>query len=167
VPVLTVVPKPEPVLLVERLFGLELAVVAALAELVASVPEVVEPVLPVPGVTAALAARVDAEVLLAALPVLAEPDPEPLKPPVEAVEPALSPLLPVDSVGPPVCEISAWASPDPLASAAPTPSVTAPAPSHREAWPLGRSAWRRPFLRLALPFAGFFDVRAPAIAAPD
>lgn len=37
-------------------------------------------------------------------------------------------LLPGD-VDPPVPE-SAWASPDPLASAEPSPKVTAPAPSH-------------------------------------
>jgi hypothetical protein len=35
-----------------------------------------------------------------------------------------------DGVDPPADEVSAWATPDPLARAAPTPRVIAPAPSH-------------------------------------
>jgi hypothetical protein len=57
---------------------------------------------------------------------------EPLEPSV--VEPAefvVLLLLPVEcGGGPPVWEVSAWATPNPPASAAPTPSVSAPALSH-------------------------------------
>jgi hypothetical protein len=61
-------------------------------------------------------------------------------------------------------EVSAWASADPLASAAPTPSVTAPAPSQVDA-----SVWRwwarfRAFFISALAFARFVVRCSPAIA---
>jgi hypothetical protein len=82
------------------------------------------------------------------------PDDEPLaEPPADAEE---SPdVLP-----------SACAIPDPLASAAPTPRATAPAPSHT--WV---SLWRcwarwRPFLRRPLLFGSFFAKRSSAIAVP-
>ena len=55
-----------------------------------------------------------------------------VEPPAELVEPVESApwlLPPVECGGVPLWEVSAWASPDPLASAAPTPRVSAPAPS--------------------------------------
>ncbi|WP_280828100.1 hypothetical protein [Mycobacterium sp. OTB74] len=57
-----------------------------------------------------------------------------------AVEPGVAePLEPKDWLLPPavevpVCDVSAWAKPDPLASAAPTQRESAPAPSHVDAW---------------------------------
>jgi hypothetical protein len=77
--VLTVLPGPERVLLVECALGLELAVVAAPVELVALAPEVVEPVLPVtsasavgPGLPLALVASAAGPGLPLALPVLVD-----------------------------------------------------------------------------------------------
>jgi hypothetical protein len=55
------------------------------------------------------------------LPVLATLEP------VEDVDPVL--LLLLGGLEPPSCEVSAWATPEPVASAAPTPRVSAPAPS--------------------------------------
>ena len=72
-------------------------------------------------------------------PVLVEPAPV-----VAPVELVLWLLLSVVCGAGPDCAASAWASPDPLASAAPTPSVTALAPSQ-----LGASVWRWWARRLA------------------
>jgi hypothetical protein len=59
------------------------------------------------------------------------------------------PVLPV--------AVLAWAIPDPLASAAPTPRVRAPAPSQVDVWLRRCSAARwRPFLRLVVRLALFF-----------
>ncbi|MBV9638393.1 MAG: hypothetical protein JO330_02360 [Mycobacteriaceae bacterium] len=57
-----------------------------------------------------------------------------LEPPAEPVELVVWLLPPVGEVDPPECAaVSAWACPKPLANAAPTPSVTAPAPSQVDA----------------------------------
>jgi hypothetical protein len=59
---------------------------------------------------------------------LVEPVLEPLEPPAPV---ELVPWVLSDDVDPPVPE-SAWASPDPLAKAAPSPRVTAPVPNQVE-----------------------------------
>lgn len=70
----------------------------------------------------------------------------------------------------PDAEVSAWATPDPLASAAPRPSVIAPAPS--QVYGSGRRCWARwrAVLRPALPLAEVF-ARCPraitVIAVPS
>jgi hypothetical protein len=114
------------------------------------------PVIPVVAVFAV-------EPVLLPEPVLVEPT---LEPPVEPV----SWLVLVDDGDPPVCGGSACATADPLASAAPTPSVTAPAPSHVEASVRRCWAWCRPFLRLAwafaaLAFAGLVAARDGSVAS--
>jgi hypothetical protein len=55
-----------------------------------------------------------------------------------------------------VLSVSAWATPDPLASAAPTPRISAPAPSHT--WVSVLRCWARwrTFVRLVLLFGGLF-----------
>jgi hypothetical protein len=61
---------------------------------------------------------------------------------------------------------SAWATPDPLARAAPTPRVTAPAPNQPLATPCFGLARCRPFARRDLPPAAFFARFPPVTPAP-
>jgi hypothetical protein len=61
---------------------------------------------------------------------------------------------------------SAWATPDPLARAAPTPRVIAPAPSQPLAAPRCGLARCRPFARRDLPPAAFFARFPPVTPAP-
>jgi hypothetical protein len=67
----------------------------------------------------------------------------------------------------PGCDVSAWASADPLASAAPTPSVTAPAPSQVDASVWRWWARRLAFFISALAFARLVVRCMPAIAVPN
>lgn len=60
---------------------------------------------------------------------------------------------------------SACAIPEPLASAAPTPNVIAPAPNHAPI-PSCRRLWVRRRPRVLLPLAEAFDPRTPATAIP-
>lgn len=64
--------------------------------------------------------------------------------------------------------VSAWAKPDQLASAAPSPRVTAPAPSQLDVSTRRRAAWRArrcALFRCALHFALYVRVCIPAMAA--
>jgi hypothetical protein len=71
-------------------------------------------------------------------------------------------LPPADADEPADVTASACAVPDPVASAAPTPRATAPAPSHT--WVSVRRCWARwrPFLR----FGGVFARRSSATCGP-
>ena len=80
-----------------------------------------------------------------------------------------APVLLLDEEGPaelsgPV--LSAWATPDPLARAAPTPRVIAPAPSQPWATRCSGSARCRPFARRDLPPVAVFARCPPATPAP-
>jgi hypothetical protein len=57
-------------------------------------------------------------------------DSEPLRGFAEPVDALVDCALPLAGGVAPAWPLSAWATPDPLASAAPTPRVIAPAPSH-------------------------------------
>ena len=97
-------------------------------------------------------------------PALAEPPVAPLEAPAPV---ELVPWLLPDDVDPAVPE-SAWASPDPLAKAAPSPRVTAPAPSQLDVSTRRRAAWRarrRAFFSCALAFARFVARCVPAMVA--
>jgi hypothetical protein len=93
---------------------------------------------------------------------VAEPDPaEPLELAV-----ALWLLSVLACAGVPAGVVSAWASPLPLASAAPNPSVTAPAPSQLDASRWRRCARRRAFLASAAALARCVVRCLLAIAVP-
>jgi hypothetical protein len=104
------------------------------------------PGVPVPLVSAAgvVEPTVSAETVVLGDPVLAPEEPEPFVPPPVVVPPALEPVAPVEldelvvppAVEEPAAPVSgaACARPDPFANAAPTPSVTAPAPNQVETW---------------------------------
>jgi hypothetical protein len=101
-------------------------------------------------------------VLVAAV---AEPEPVPADP-VELLELAVALWLLSVLVcgGVPEGVVSAWANPVPLASAAPRPSVTAPAPSQLDVSRWRRCARRRAFLASAVALARFLVRCLPAIA---
>ena len=85
---------------------------------------------------------------------------------VPALEPA-EPLLWLPPPAEPDWDGSAWANPDPLAIAAPSPKVTAPAPSHVDVAMWRPSAPRRAFAARALALARFVVRCLPAMAVPD
>ena len=76
-------------------------------------------------------------------------------------EPSALLLLGEEEVSEPVS--SAWAIPDPLAKAAPTPKVIAPAPSQAYAWARCGLARRAPALRFVVALARLCDRCPPAI----
>jgi hypothetical protein len=96
-----------------------------------------------------------------AAPVVA---PEPPAEPVELVGLVLWLLSALVCAGAPEGAVSAWASPVPLASAAPRLSVTAPAPSQLDVSRWRRCARRRAFLASAVALARFLVRCLPAIA---
>jgi hypothetical protein len=82
---------------------------------------------------------------------------------------ASEPVLLLDEEEPPELSgpvPSAWAMPDPLARAAPTPRVTAPAPSQPRATRGSGLARCRPFARRERPPAAVFARCPPATSAP-
>jgi hypothetical protein len=146
----------EPVKPVERAAAV-LGVVVEVNWLVAGCVGPVEVVEAAAGVAAAIAGVVVPESVLAMEVLLCGVDcavsveavrgtrrepPEPVLPEAAALDPVLvaadfEPLAellpwllpPAEDVEPPACVVSAWASPEPLAKAAPAPSVTTPAAS--------------------------------------
>jgi hypothetical protein len=163
--------------------------VLAVGSVAASEPPVAEPVwdalaallgeeavllLSVPVVVVAVDAEEPPELVVAlarwclvVVAAVAEPEPVPADP-VELLKLAVALWLLSALVcwGVPDGVVSAWANPVPLASAAPRPTVTAPAPSQVDASRWRRCARRRAFLACAVALARCVVWCLPAIAVP-